>query len=58
MEAGVEILVTDNGPGIAKGEHEAVFKRLYRLDASRQQGAFGLGLSIVLSLNFMALRCI
>ena len=47
IEAGVEILVTDNGPGIAKGEHEAVFKRLYRLDASRQQGGFGLGLSIV-----------
>ena len=47
IEAGVKILVTDNGPGIAKGEHEAIFKRLYRLDASRQQGGFGLGLSIV-----------
>jgi signal transduction histidine kinase len=45
--AGVEILVTDNGPGIPKAEHEAVFKRLYRLDTSRQQGGFGLGLSIV-----------
>ena len=39
--------MTDNCPGIAKAQHEAVFKRLYRLDASRQQGGFGLGLSIV-----------
>ena len=39
--------MTDNGPGIPKAQHEAVFKRLYRLDASRQQGGFGLGLSIV-----------
>jgi len=46
-EAGVEVLMKDNGPGIPEAEHEAVFKRLYRLEASRKQGGFGLGLSIV-----------
>lgn len=44
---GVEIIVTDDGPGIPKAQHDAVFQRLYRLDASRQRGGFGLGLSIV-----------
>jgi signal transduction histidine kinase len=46
-EVGVDISIIDNGPGIPEAQHEAVFKRLYRLDVSRQQGGFGLGLSIV-----------
>lgn len=42
-----EIIVRDNGVGIDKKYHELVFQRLYRLDASRQGGGFGLGLPIV-----------
>ena len=47
-EAGHALLtVTDNGPGIAPAEREAVFRRLYRSDASRSQRGLGLGLSMV-----------
>jgi signal transduction histidine kinase len=47
-EAGHAVLtVTDNGPGIAPAEREAVFRRLYRSDASRSQRGLGLGLSMV-----------
>lgn len=45
--AGVEISVTDEGPGIAAAEVDAVFERFYRSDPARtgRSGA-GLGLSI------------
>ena len=43
----VGIRVTDNGPGIAEGEREAVFRRLYRAEASRNTPGNGLGLSMV-----------
>ncbi|MFM8617991.1 MAG: ATP-binding protein [Opitutaceae bacterium] len=47
-EAGRAVLtVADNGPGIAPAEREAVFRRLYRSDASRSQRGLGLGLSMV-----------
>ncbi|MFM8333986.1 MAG: sensor histidine kinase, partial [Opitutaceae bacterium] len=47
-EAGRAVLtVTDNGPGIAPMEREAVFRRLYRSDTSRSQRGLGLGLSMV-----------
>lgn len=47
-EAGHAVLtITDNGPGIAPAEREAVFRRLYRSDASRSQRGLGLGLSMV-----------
>ncbi len=47
-EAGQAVLsVTDDGPGIAPAEREAVFRRLYRSDASRSQRGLGLGLSMV-----------
>jgi signal transduction histidine kinase len=47
-EAGRAVItVTDNGPGIAPAEREAVFRRLYRSDASRSQRGLGLGLSMV-----------
>lgn len=39
--------VTDNGPGIAAQEQEAVFRRLYRGEASRNTPGNGLGLSMV-----------
>lgn len=43
----VWISVCDNGPGIPEDEREKVFKRLYRLDASRTTQGSGLGLSLV-----------
>jgi signal transduction histidine kinase len=47
-EPGVIVLsVTDNGPGVPAGEREAIFRRLYRGDASRSQRGLGLGLSMV-----------
>ena len=39
--------VADNGPGVPPGEREAIFRRLYRSDASRTQRGLGLGLSLV-----------
>lgn len=41
------ITVTDNGPGVAQTEREAIFRRLYRGDSSRSQRGLGLGLSLV-----------
>ncbi len=41
------ITVTDNGPGVPSGEREAIFRRLYRGDASRSRRGLGLGLSLV-----------
>lgn len=39
--------VSDSGSGIAEGERELVFRRLYRLDKSRTTPGNGLGLSLV-----------
>jgi signal transduction histidine kinase len=39
--------VTDDGPGVPVAEREAIFRRLYRGDASRSQRGLGLGLSLV-----------
>jgi two-component system phosphate regulon sensor histidine kinase PhoR len=41
--------VTDNGPGIPRGDQEHIFERFYRVhkDRSRETGGTGLGLSIV-----------
>ncbi len=41
------ITVTDNGPGVPAIERDAIFRRLYRGDASRSQRGLGLGLSMV-----------
>ena len=41
------LTVTDNGSGIPIAEREAIFRRLYRSDASRSQRGLGLGLSLV-----------
>jgi two-component system osmolarity sensor histidine kinase EnvZ len=45
----LEIILDDDGPGIAPEEREAVFRPFYRIDNSRNldTGGVGLGLSIV-----------
>jgi signal transduction histidine kinase len=44
---GLEIRVADNGPGIPPSEYQKVFRRFYRLEASRTTPGSGLGLSLV-----------
>jgi signal transduction histidine kinase len=44
---GVELSVSDSGPGIPDAECENIFKRFYRLEQSRTATGNGLGLSIV-----------
>ena len=45
-EGRVVLTVDDSGPGVAEDEREAIFRRLYRSDASRSQRGLGLGLSL------------
>jgi signal transduction histidine kinase len=40
------VRVLDEGPGVALGERELIFRRFWRRDRSRSHGA-GLGLAIV-----------
>lgn len=44
---GLSLSVSDQGPGIPQAEREAVLRRLYRLDRSRNTPGSGLGLSLV-----------
>jgi len=44
---GAQLTVSDDGPGIPAPERERVFRRFYRLDASRSTSGNGLGLSLV-----------
>jgi len=48
----VRVSVTDEGPGLARDQLEAVFERFYRVDAarSRASGGSGIGLAIVRAL--------
>jgi signal transduction histidine kinase len=46
----VEIVVSDNGPGIPEGEKSRVTERFYRGDSSRGQVGVGLGLSVASSI--------
>jgi signal transduction histidine kinase len=46
-EGAAEVTIADDGPGIPAGEHERVFQRFYRLEASRSTPGSGLGLSLV-----------
>jgi signal transduction histidine kinase len=44
---GSVIRIADTGPGIAEGERDAVMRRFYRSDKSRNTFGVGLGLSLV-----------
>jgi signal transduction histidine kinase len=43
----VAIVVEDAGPGVPPEERERIFQRLYRIDKSRSDRSYGLGMSIV-----------
>ena len=44
---GPVVVIADNGPGIVEPEREKVFRRFYRLEASRTTPGSGLGLALV-----------
>ena len=48
-EGTAELAVTDQGPGLAADQLEAVFERFYRIDPARSRaaGGSGIGLAIV-----------
>ncbi|MCL2671902.1 MAG: HAMP domain-containing histidine kinase [Clostridiales bacterium] len=46
-DAGVRIVVSDDGVGIAPADLPHIFERFYRADTSRDRSGSGLGLSIV-----------
>jgi signal transduction histidine kinase len=41
------VRVSDNGPGVPPEEHQKLFQRFYRREASRTRPGFGLGLALV-----------
>ena len=51
-------LVRDNGPGAPAEEHERLFRRLYRREASRTQPGYGLGLSLASAIADLHGACI
>jgi signal transduction histidine kinase len=44
---GLQLTISDDGPGIPEAERDKVFRRFYRLDASRSTPGNGLGLALV-----------
>lgn len=46
-DGGSAIVVADSGQGIADQDKPLVFRRFYRVDASRHNNGYGLGLSLV-----------
>jgi signal transduction histidine kinase len=50
VEGRIVARVSDDGPGVPREEHERLFRRLYRREASRSQPGYGLGLSLALAI--------
>jgi signal transduction histidine kinase len=48
--AGVQVRLSDSGPGISKENLPFIFNRFFRVDKSRSSEGFGLGLSIAKSI--------
>ena len=46
-DAGASVRISDDGPGVPRSELEKLFRRLYRLEASRTKPGYGLGLALV-----------
>jgi signal transduction histidine kinase len=46
MDGQVQIMVTDNGPGIAEEQRHEALRRFARLDSARHISGAGLGLSL------------
>jgi signal transduction histidine kinase len=44
-------VISDNGPGVPRQEHEKLFQRLYRREASRNRPGYGLGLALVMAIG-------
>lgn len=47
VSGALEAVIAGTGPGIPEGERKHVFRRFYRLEASRSTPGSGLGLSLV-----------
>ncbi len=45
------VTVADNGPGVPAQEHDKLFRRLYRREASRTRPGYGLGLALVAAIS-------
>jgi signal transduction histidine kinase len=45
------VTVSDDGPGVPPGEHQKLFQRFYRLEASRTRPGYGLGLALVAAIG-------
>jgi signal transduction histidine kinase len=41
------VSISDDGPGVPEEEHEKLFRRFYRREASRTRPGYGLGLALV-----------
>jgi signal transduction histidine kinase len=56
MGADVEIVVTDNGPGIQEGQIEHIFERFTRGEAGLTQRVGGTGLGLAISKSLIELH--
>ena len=56
--AGIALSVSDNGPGVAPADVEAIFKRFYRAGEAHRSSGTGLGLALVAAIaNLHGLDC-